>query len=120
LTATKPSRRATRTAANQELTLAVHDAVGSAVGSAMNTAVSTAVSSAVSSAFAAQSATHAQHVQHAAPMDYGAAQATIVQHKQTEMRAAFEVEKSKLFNQYKIKMMKKQLQHKLARQLRWF
>jgi hypothetical protein len=79
----------------------------------MNTAVSTAVSSAVSSAFAAQSATHAQHAQHAAPLDYGAAQATIVQHKQTEMRAAFEVEKSKLLNQYKIKMMKKQLQHKL-------
>jgi hypothetical protein len=98
LTATKPSRRATRTAAKQQLTLAVHDAVGSAVGSAMDTAVSTAVSSAVSSAFAAQSATHAQHAQHAAPMDYGAAQATIVQHKQTELRAAFEVEKSKLFN----------------------
>jgi hypothetical protein len=46
-------------------------------------------------------------------MDYGDAQATIVQHKLTEMRAACEVQKSKLFNQYKLKMMEKQFQHKL-------
>jgi hypothetical protein len=46
-------------------------------------------------------------------MDYGAAQATVVQHKQTEMRAAFEVQKSNLLNQYKLKMMEKQLKHKL-------
>jgi hypothetical protein len=46
-------------------------------------------------------------------MDYGAAQTTIVQRKQTEMRTASEVQKSKLLNQYKLKMMEKQLKHKL-------
>jgi hypothetical protein len=109
-TSSKPSRRVSRGAAKQARTVAVRDAVDSAVGSAMDTAVATGVSTAVSSAFAAQST---DHTQHAAPMDYETAHATIVKHKQTEMKADFEEPKTELFNEYKIKMMKKQLQHQL-------